>query len=396
MHDCLVDLDPEKTPMQQLLAAAEARERPVAIQSIKGRAQALLGRFASMLAGVVPSQRRAEGAAQESFRLLFTTPAMVEFIAIYRPAFGVRLLSSTTRGVHDFSETFLTMLISTPQSVLYQEIKDNENLARCGYVYPEHNELLHFLFADANTAKRLAVWRPVGEYVIAALRPDHDPEYVDFLNGRADFFDESEKWKDKTFVGLRFFDLMVTAAACQGIEWHMWLYYYPHFLEKILLIYDASGHDIDKTAEWPTRASYLIYVLFDTLVSWIKLIRDLPEGSPHLSVLHLHPRHENDNIPKSAALALGLCLDKLLRSRSIDEHFCRYIHDIVMHTVRWLEPKGNQGRFRTVMINAIVGRGGLGTDQAYGRKLKDLLEEIDPLMRADLGDYQAALTKAYG
>lgn len=218
LHDCLAALDPDKASIRQLLAALRAGEKPQSERSVVVRARAFMALCASKLAGIVPSQRRAEEAAQDILRLMFRTPAITEFIATYRPSFGVRLLSLTTTGVHDFSDTFLTAMMSAPQSILYSEIKDNQNLAHCGYAYPAHNELLHLLFADAKTAKRLSVWKPVGEYVIAALRKNQHPDYAAFLNGRAEFFQESERWKDKTFVALRFFDLMVTAArASRGI-----------------------------------------------------------------------------------------------------------------------------------------------------------------------------------
>jgi hypothetical protein len=48
---------------------------------------------------------------------------------------------------------------------------------------------------------------------------------------------------------------MVTAAEYQGIQWHMWLYYFPHFIEGLVKIYDTSDENIDLSDEWPTRAA---------------------------------------------------------------------------------------------------------------------------------------------
>jgi len=176
----------------------------------------------------------------------------------------------------------------------------------------------------------------------------------------------------------------------------MWLYYYRYFLQSLVALYDASGPEIDKTDEWPTRTSYLIYALFDGLVDWIEIVKNLPEDSPHRIVDNVLPQHANDNIPKSAALALGSCLDTLLRAPNVDERFRRYIHDIVLRAIREFARDGSQGRFRTIMINAVVQRGPLGANQDYGQALKALWEQADPVMRADLGDYQAALIQAYG
>jgi hypothetical protein len=125
------------------------------------------------------------------------------------------------------------------------------------------------------------------------LRPGSNPEYVRFLNGSADSF-EVEKWSDKTFVVIRCFDLMVSAAEHQGIQWHMWLYYFTHFMERIVSIYDASGADIDLGSEWPTRASYLIYEMFGAMTRWIATVSVLRSESPHLILEDDNLTHQND------------------------------------------------------------------------------------------------------
>jgi hypothetical protein len=237
--------------------------------------------------------------------VVLQTPELIRFIATSRPKFGVQLLSCSVYGVHEFCTAFLTALVANNQSELYTEIKQNQNISfNTGYAFPPHNHLLHFLFSDATKAEHLGVWQPLGEYILTALQPGNDPDYVRFLNGPADSFDD-EKWRDRTFVVIRFFDLMVNAAEHQGVRWHMWLYYFPHFLERIVSFYDASGSDIKPNAEWPTRASYLIYQIFDALTSWIEAVKALPPGSPHRVLMSDNPTHENGNIPKSAAIALG-------------------------------------------------------------------------------------------
>ncbi|MBV8891619.1 hypothetical protein [Bradyrhizobium sp.] len=274
-------------------------------------------------------------------------------------------------------------MISNSRSILYTEIKQNQNISsNSGYWFPEYNRLLHFLFGDAKTAERLGVWKPLGEYVISALRPENDPAYVRFLNEAADDFDD-EKWADKTFVAIRFFDLMVTAALYQGIQWHMWLYYFPHFLEGLLKLYDASGENIDLAAEWPTRASYLIYELFRALTGWIEAIKDIPKNSPHLAPADDNLTHENGNIPKSATLALASCLESLLTANSVDERFKRSIHDMVIGALRRLSHAGVGGRHRAILIKAIVQGGGqLHTPaNGYGETLKRLWRKTDHVVR---------------
>lgn len=395
LHDYFVDLEPRRASIRKIQSATDAGRTQTIGRSIVERTCSVVGHFASKLAVIVPSGRKAEEAAQDILRIIFGTPALTEYIANYRPSFGIQFLSLKTRGAHEFSDAFLAALISSPQSILYREIKDNMNLARCGYSYPQHNELLHFLFADARTAESLASWNPIGEHIVAGLRADHDPDYIVFLNGRAEFFSKNEKWKDKTFIGMQFFDLMVSAAACQGVKWHMWLYHFTRILRKLVAIYDISADEIDTTDEWPTRTSYLIYALFSMLLDWIEIVNCLPEESPHLVVNNVNMQHQNDNIPKSAALTLGVCCEVLFRAQNVDESFRRYIHNMIMRTIRDLDRNGNKGCFRTVTINAIVQRGPLGADPAYGDVLSELWRYTDPVVKMELDDYEAALSAAY-
>ncbi len=364
-------------------------ERPLAYR--------MLNLASSKLARLVPSGRRAEEAAIEIFRVLLQTPGLTTFAAMSRPAFGIKLLSCSVYGVHDFCDAYLRILIANSQSSLYTEIQQNQNIStKTGYYFPEYNRLLCFLFKDARNAEKLGVWKPLGEYLIAILRPDAEPDYVDFLNAPADSF-EDEKWRDRAFVIIRFFDLMVNAAEHQGIQWHMWLYYFPYFVERIIAIYDASGDEIDLTAEWPTRASYLLYVIFSALTSWIETVQLLPSCSPYLSPESDSLTHENGNIPKSATLALGSCLEKLLTADCITERFKAYIHDIVIRTVEQMSTGSGIGRHRALLIKSII-HGGFQFNQppgSYGETLKRLWQNTDHVVKARIKGYEGKLFQVY-
>lgn len=394
LHDKVAALDPSRISGFKKFARVQTGAPLAARNSLGVRASQQFCRYVSRLAPLVPTEKRREKAAQDIFRVLFKDPSLILFVSVYRPEFGVRLLSSDAWGAKDFSGSFLTRLISAKDSLLYKELAANQNLAECGYAFPSHNKLLHFLFADADTAKRLGVWKPIGDYMLATLT--HSSEYVASLNRTADGFHENEMWRDPVFVGLAFFDLMVTAAACQGVRWHMWLYYYPNILECIIKIYDASGEDVDEHDEWPTRASYLIYVLFQGLLDWIGIIRCVPEDSPHRTMRNDSPTHENDNIPKSAAIALGSCLGRLLRPNKVGPRFRRYIYDMVLEKIRDFPQEGPEGQLRRVMVTSIVQRGPLGIDEIHGQELKRLWQKTDPAVCLDLPDYETLLVQTYG
>ncbi|WP_158665415.1 hypothetical protein [Sinorhizobium fredii] len=44
-----------------------------------------------------------------------------------------------------------------------------------------------------------------------------------------------------TFVGIRYFDIMVNEAMRQGVPYYMWLFYLPLFVAELEEIYDTSA-----------------------------------------------------------------------------------------------------------------------------------------------------------
>ncbi len=351
---------------------------------------------AKVILPVLPKGERAEIAAQEIFRRVMRSPQVLEYLARFRPDFGIRLMSISARSVHDFSDQFLADLIAHPGSALYEEVKENQNLDRRGYQLPARNRLLHFLLSDASRAYKLAPYRPIGEHAIAVLRADMHPEYVVFLNGSAEDI-EREKWSDPVFVALRFFDIMVHAAMYQGIKWHMWLYYSGHICRALVGIYDSSrSSQIDQFAEWPTRCSYLLYELFSDLTDWIRGAEDLKPGEHHLDVESDEVTHDNGNIPKSAALCLGDCMRTLFLAANVPWKFKKYISDMVFRRISEMRESGPVAIIRRSAIKSIAAGGVLGPDGGYGAALQRALESVDHFVREDLADLGAELKRVYG
>jgi hypothetical protein len=277
---------------------------------------------------VLPEGKPNQEAAQEILRILLLNRELIEFIVIYRVAFGVKLLALPVKEAHDFSDEYLTALISTPRST-------------------------------------------------------------------SDAFD-IECWEDPTFVVIQFFDLMVSAAEYQDIHWHMWLYYFPHILERLLGIYTDVGPGVDLEDEDPTRAAYIIQAMFRAMRDWITAVNHLPESSSQLTLDNERIDHENGNIPKSAILALGTCLRDLLLAETVGERFKQTIVDLVISGVGQLPRKGPRSAFRRVMIVSVV-QGGPHwgpNDSAYTRRLNDAYLKMDYVLRERLDDLTSAMHEA--
>lgn len=362
-------------------------------------------RWTGSLARLVPAQRRAETTAQDIARVLFRSEDLRRYIATMRPYFAIPLLRLEMHETRDFSEVYFGDLISDTGSVLYQELEQNQNISSQGeYNFPESNRLLHFLFTDARTAKSLEVWKPIGECLLKLLRLDESPGFVDSLNRREEGFDE-ERWKNPVWAGIFFFDLMVTAAAYQGVRWHMWLYYFPLFVERLEELYDTSSDPMVNTSdEFPTRSARLIYDVVSTLRRWVLLAPKLPTDSPHTrSEIFSHCQSrgwdswasDNENIPVSAAITLGSCMGTIAMSKRLDDKFAGYMHEVVLRAIKDLGRDSEVGHLRSFLIQSIVHGGQSQRNHDYGRRLANLLPMADHVLRGNVDDYEAALKAAY-
>lgn len=352
---------------------------------------ALITQIASGEGRATHTQREAAGALQW---LLYRRPELVRFVALERPRMAVALLAANASIVFDFADRVLSLLIAHSESPLFTEVAENQNHFRDGYDFPERNTYLHFLFGDAQQANRLGAWRPVMETTLTHLGEARGQPYQTFLNGPADRFDEL-KWRDPTFVAIRYLDLMVDAALHQGIAWHMWLFYAQDLTESLLELYDDPRRDEEVFDEWPTRNAYLLYAIFGALTGWIGAVDALPDESPHLVLENERASHENGNIPKSAIIALGDCLRQVLMSDETSDRFKCYLAEIVFRTLDKLPREGTRSGFRRILIASLIGGGAMGAKDHLAT-LRGCLSDADHLLRDRIADLGTALDDALG
>ena len=347
---------------------------------------------------LVPSRRHAETTAKHIAGALFRSKDLTHHMARTRPDVGISLLQIELSQKRHFSDAFFRALISDTGGVLYQELEQRNTQNGTS----KSNRLLYFLFADVRTARTLEVSRPVGEYLLELLRLDASVDAIAFLNKTAEGFDE-DRWKDPVWAGIFFFHLMVTAAADQGVRWHMWLYYLPRFVARLEELYDTSNPAVDKSAEFPTRSARLIYETVVTLCGWVRLMPTLPDDSPHRQsvVMSEGPSREwcpwvtdNENIPGSAAMALGSCMVTIVMSEQINDKFKGYMLEVILRTIKELGRDGEEGHLRSFLIRSIVHGGQSQPDPHYRKCLADLGPMVDHVIRAEVDDYESALTAA--
>ena len=343
---------------------------------------------------IVPAGHKAQVDAENIARMLLRSEEFRKFLVAMRPDALPDLMAIKLQLRFDFSDKALRDLIADSGSRLYQEIAHNQNLAaKGGYAIPEENVLLWFLFGDAEVAHKLGAWKPVGDAVINAIRTGANSGYASYLNDSADNFDD-ERWRDMTFVGIRYFDIMVTEAMRQGVPYHMWLFYLPLFVTELEEIYDTSGQNIDSIAEFPTRNARLIYEIFNVLGNWMRNVRHLDPSSPHAAISDMK-EFSSGTIPADAAVALGNAMVTVALSNRIGDIFAGYLHDCVLSDISSLSSKGLEGQMRATLIRAIVAGGNRHPHPGYGERLKTFVAMADHVLRASVKDYINALEAAF-
>ena len=163
----------------------------------------------------------------------------------------------------------------------------------------------------------------------------------------------------------------------------------PHFVTSLEAIYDDSAGDHDR--EFPTPAAQLLNEIVEMLSGWIAIANTVPEGSPHRRPTNDRVDNENGNIPKSAAIALGLCLQTTLMSDRVSRAVKGALVRSALSTLKDLSrDAGGNGALRRATSGSIIAGGGLGNAQ-YRECLKELVEDTDPLWLAGIDDFTDAL-----
>jgi hypothetical protein len=226
-------------------------------------------------------------------------------LAKARPYFAFQVLDHKFWEGEEFLNLYIRALLRDKRSILYHEIKHNQNLAKGRrYRIEEQNRLIHYFLIDARVAERVTVWKPFGDFALEYLDEQFRRKDTDPYNMALGTYYEDGRWECPLRITIWFFEAMVLEALYQGITWHLWLYYFPPIVERILRNLAPDHRAVELWREWPTPYHCLLYSIFDTLGGWIEAAADLPPEQENIVLENELIDHENDNIPKSAIIAL--------------------------------------------------------------------------------------------
>jgi hypothetical protein len=333
----------------------------------------------SLIKVAFPTYQREKEAAGEVVHEVLLNPKAVKGMIEAQPYCALHFYGAKFYEFQEFFECYLDALIQDKSSVLYHEIRHNQNLAHGrAYQLPNRNRLLSFLFQDCSIAERLAPYKPIGDAVIAELDARFQSQLPDSYNGPMRTFYQEGKWESRVFVGIRFFDIMVVSALHQGIRWHMWLHYFSTFAEQIVRNLDPDSKNVDPLSEWPTQYHFLLYEIVSRLCDWISEVECIPLDQPNVMLESAAATHENGNIPKSAMLTLGRVFKEVHTSDAIDDGFRGYLTEVVFRCYFDLHARQDFRLYSEALLNALR-NGGFIMSRASGEYSASLLDSFNQI-----------------
>lgn len=304
-------------------------------------AQLMERNMAMVISASLPNNNSRARSANDLFRRLFASHDFTSFLATHRPSFAIAYISSDAHRRCDFIDVYFRALMADHNSPLYSELRNSQNFSidHIGYQIQRENSLLYSLFHDADVAELCEPYRPVGEYLLEYLNKLYRSPDTDSNNDSVDrgFYDHG-KWKCPLYAGIHFFDVMVSRAIAQGVTWHMWLYYFPHIARRICRNYKDPVDNICDYSEWHNRYCYLLYSMFSAMHGWIVSVTHAAFVTTQFELESVDSSHQNDNIPKSAIIALGQCMDTVMAASQLPDDFKEYLIDMTLSTFLVIRP----------------------------------------------------------
>lgn len=341
----------------------------------------VVARFLRPLIRILPAYDTEQQAAVEAAHTVFLSEPFVASLVRSRPYLGLAILElwSSRFEREEFLILYVNELLSYRASVFYMELANNQEMAANDrYVLAPANRLLRFFLSDARVAYSMNIYKPVGDFALAHLdQIRRSPENDSYNQAPEGDFDSRGCWRLPIFAVIRFFDIMVREALFQGIEWHMWLYYLPHIVEKMVRNYNPSDPLVREETDWPVTYNHLIYNAFSAIRDWIKAIEDIPASQGNVVLKSGTSKLQNDNIPKSSILALSQCVRAVLLSGNLREKFKDSLADMAFELFFELRCSENQSAYAGVLGSAL--RSGGMTITSHDHQYRQLL--IDSFQR---------------
>lgn len=322
------------------------------------------------------SVRSISGAKRRSLERLYLNRALAEAASRFDPILCFELFDPQRAGGYAWMDNSLRAQILDTQSTLAQELHEWDN--NPGAITADDNDtlpLLAWLFADCRRARNYSAWQSIGDATKEMLQQYAIDSATSPYNIPMISFYERSMSADRAYLAITYFDVMVTSALHQGVQHHMFLYYYPYLAREMVPAMITRNESGD---EWESRYEFLLYSMFSRAKGWVRAATALSESNPHTSGSVLPISVENDNIPNCAIDAMAQMLRELVQAPNVRAGFKQYIADTVFGLYFELCRAG-QGDGRALTLLRCLRAGGSwgGHDAIWASDLRRLWDEHD-------------------
>ncbi len=259
--------------------------------------------------------------------MMFADGQFVQIIVRHQPHLGLKIALDTSvdcDSKDSYRDAFIKELLRNRNSRLHYEIERAQS-SQPGYSnryqIGKYNDILYLLLSDIRVSKDISAWKPIGEGVIEVLDEQYEKECDEYNGYQQKFSIYKERCADPIFAGIAFFDLMVTEALYQKIPWHMWLYYYSHFVDKICRNYRNSRLS-EPDYEFPNTYAMILAQIIHNLIDWIRIIED-DADKIECTLENSSCIPENGNIIWSSIICLSQCIRTIIISENIPDRLKR-------------------------------------------------------------------------
>lgn len=330
--------------------------------------------------------------ANNILRRLINNIGFIKYLSVSRPYLALSIIKEETFFTEDFVNNLMRSLIENQASIFYYELEHTNELLRSNrYKLSVNNKLLYYFFYDVRVSEKLGIYKPVGDMVCEFL--DYDVVLIAKYNEPLGTYYERDRFRCPIYSSVHFFDVMLLESMHQGIRWHMWLYYLPSFVEKILKNLMPSPQ-VDMHAEWPTPFHYNLYNIVKVMIYWLEEVAYVDNKEP-LQIDNEGLHHDNGSIPKSTVLALGNIVFQIINSNSVSNDFKEYICEVVFQHTGEVVNDPLQKQLNQVLLKSIIRNGFYNNlNYEYVEKLSDCYQNIDHVIRHDNEDFSLQLNEA--
>jgi len=332
-----------------------------------------------------PHKDKRQEAIQLNISKLLKSKTFIHYLIDTYPHVAMKASCLYFRDSNEYNANFFTYLISNPNSIMYRELRDNQNRSYTGeYVIDESNALLNFYLNDIRMAISVGIWKPVGDYVVNYIKKQKGSS--NFYNQPDNYFSSSdERWECPIFVGLVFFDVMVSTAIFKRSKDHVWLMYYRYFLKEILEVHEAS-EIIDIHREFPMRFDYLIYELIHNCNVWAGTTEYLDYDKWTIEEKKQSPEY-------IASITLGEMMFLIIKSGKLQDGLKIYLLEIIIKRMKSFDNKKKPLYAEVIFTNLIRPYSYSKIDANAVKELRKLYKGVDHVLRDENSTFEVELSK---